>query len=42
MIASAGEAWPRFGTADQVLFQLSQDKATYLYRMKGMVLPAQR
>jgi hypothetical protein len=33
MIASTGEAWPRFGAADQVLFQLSQDKANYLYRM---------
>jgi DNA-binding winged helix-turn-helix (wHTH) protein/Tol biopolymer transport system component len=33
MIGSTGEAWPRFGAADQVLFQLSQDKANYLYRM---------
>jgi Tol biopolymer transport system component/DNA-binding winged helix-turn-helix (wHTH) protein len=34
MIASRGEAWPHFGAEDQVLFQLSQDKANYLYRMK--------
>jgi hypothetical protein len=34
MIASTGEAWAHFGAADQVLFQLSQDKANYLYRMK--------
>jgi Tol biopolymer transport system component len=34
MIASTGEAWPHFGAANQVLFQLSQNKANYLYRMK--------
>ena len=34
MIASSGEAWPHFGAGNQVLFQLSQDKANYLYRMK--------
>jgi eukaryotic-like serine/threonine-protein kinase len=28
MIASAGEVWPHFGAADQVLFQLSQNKVT--------------
>jgi DNA-binding winged helix-turn-helix (wHTH) protein/Tol biopolymer transport system component len=34
LIASSGEGWPRFGPDDQVLFQLSQEKANYLYRMK--------
>jgi DNA-binding winged helix-turn-helix (wHTH) protein/Tol biopolymer transport system component len=33
MIGSSSEAWPRFAAADQVVFQLSQDKANYLYRM---------
>ncbi|MFL6465144.1 MAG: hypothetical protein ACJ73N_12135, partial [Bryobacteraceae bacterium] len=34
LIASTGESWPRFGPEDQVLFQLSQGKANYLFRMK--------
>jgi Tol biopolymer transport system component/DNA-binding winged helix-turn-helix (wHTH) protein len=34
LIASTGEGWPRFGPNGQVLFQWSQEKANYLYRMK--------
>jgi DNA-binding winged helix-turn-helix (wHTH) protein/Tol biopolymer transport system component len=34
LIASSGEAWPRFGPKDEVLFQWSQGKANFLFRMK--------